>query len=153
MKARTPSLSRRLLVSVTTSACLLLHFVQAQAQDYTAQVKKQVALVKAAGEQGGWQVTHSTKYHEMPKGRSNSFSLNLEKGWAYKIIAVCDNDCSDLDLVLYDENNNEISKDLGNDSLPMVEVTPRWTGRFSLRVTMYSCSNSPCFYGITVLGK
>lgn len=122
-------------------------------QDYTAQVKKQLSLVKAAGQSGGWQETHEDKFDNLSQGGANAFTVTLKKGMTYKIIGVCDNDCSDLDMTLYDENNNEISKDQKSDSMPMVEASPKWTGKFYLRTRMYACSNSPCFYGITILGR
>lgn len=122
-------------------------------ESYRDQVKAQLALIKLAGSQSGWEETHNDKFDKLDDGESDSFSFRLQKGRSYKIISVCDNDCSDLDLILYDENDQEISKDNGDDSMPMVEVRPKWTGRFSLKVRMYSCKNNPCYYAICILGK
>lgn len=58
-----------------------------------------------------------------------------------------------MSIILLDENDREISRDTTADDLPIVNVTPMWTGRFKLKVRMYSCRPSPCAYGVSVLGK
>lgn len=67
-------------------------------------------------------------------------------------MGVCDADCGDLDLALYDENGNLVSEDETTDDVPAVTVEPRWTGPFTLRVDMYQCTEEPCVYGFTVVG-
>jgi hypothetical protein len=121
--------------------------------EYTDQVRVQLALIKLVGVADGWEETHNDKFDKLNNGQSDSFSFTLRKGTSYKVVSVCDNDCSDLDLTLYDENNNEISKDTSTDSMPIVEVSPKRTGKFSLEVKMYSCNSNPCYYGISILGK
>lgn len=131
----------------------LLITTSALSGEYTDQVKVQLALIKLAGAADGWEESHNDKFDKLDDGESDSFSFTLHKGTSYKVISVCDNDCSDLDLTLYDENDNEISKDASTDSMPIVEASPKWTGKFSLKVKMYSCNSNPCYYGISILGK
>lgn len=133
------------------SASLLLT-ATAQGGEYTDQVKAQLALVRMAGQNEGWQETHDNKFDSMDSGDSKTYNITLRSGRSYKVVGVCDNDCSDLDLAIY-YNGNLIKKDQQTDSVPIVEVTPIWTGQFELKVTMYACSNDPCFYGVSVLGK
>ncbi len=121
--------------------------------EYTDQVKVQLGLIKLVGLAEGWEETHNDKFDRLDEGDSDLFSFTLRKGKSYKIITACDNDCSDIDLILYDENDNEISRDTSTDSLPIVDVRPKWTGKFKLKVRMYSCSNNPCYYGIAILGR
>jgi hypothetical protein len=132
---------------------LLFSSISWGGESYRDQVKAQLALIKLAGNSEGWEETHNDKFDKLDNGESDSFSFNLQRGKSYKIISVCDNDCSDLDLILYDENNNEINRDNSDDSTPMVEVRPKWTGQFSLKVSMYSCESNPCYYAICILGK
>jgi hypothetical protein len=87
------------------------------------------------------------------QGASDDYTFQLAEGKDYLIVSVCDQDCSDLDLTLFDENNNEIATDTSTDDAPVVEVSPRWSGKFRLNVTMYACGNAPCYYGISVMGK
>jgi hypothetical protein len=78
------------------------------------------------------------------------WTIYLVKGVPYSIRGFCDNDCKDLDLILYDENNNKISEDTSTDDIPIVTVTPTWTGRFMLRVIMDDCRVNPCNYGVRI---
>jgi hypothetical protein len=117
------------------------------------QVKEKIAVIKFLGTQNGWRVTHNDYYDQMNQGGEDSYDFNLEKGMKYTITAVGDKDSNDIDLVLYDENGHEVSRDYKNDGVPVVEVTPRWSGSFSLKVKMYSCLNNPCYFGICIVGK
>jgi hypothetical protein len=41
---------------------------------------------------------------------------------------------TDLDCWLYDENGNMVSSDTDHSDVCVLEITPHWTGEFSLRV-------------------
>ncbi|MDW8217958.1 MAG: hypothetical protein RML57_10230 [Acidobacteriota bacterium] len=73
-------------------------------------------------------------------------NATLRAGGIYYILAVADDDCGDLDLELYDENDNLIDTDLAHDSAPVVSVTPIRTATFRYRVSMIHCAHNPCFY-------
>ena len=120
---------------------------------YTDQAKAQLRMAKLAVATEGYEETHEDKFGSLDDDDSDSFSFNLSRGKSYLIVSFCDEDCSDLDLILYDKYDNELSKDTQTDSAPMVSVTPRYTGSYTLKVTMYSCDSDPCFYGISILGK
>lgn len=120
---------------------------------FTDQVKRQLEAIKQISANDGWEETHNDKLDKLNNGGNDSFSFTLRKGTKYKIVSVCDNHCKDIDLILYDENNNEVSRDTSTDSLPIIDVNPRWSGKFSLKVKMASCTNNPCYYGISILGK
>ena len=79
-----------------------------------------------------------------------SFSIRLRTGREYALVGACDNDCSDVDFWLYDDNDNLVDSDTSTDDIPIVRVTPRWSGSFEIRVRMYACSVEPCAYGIGV---
>ena len=68
-------------------------------------------------------------------------------------MGVCDEDCQDLDLELYDGYGNLISQDDSVDDAPVVEVSVVQGGAFTLRVMMYECTEDPCYYGFGVFGN
>jgi hypothetical protein len=83
--------------------------------------------------------------------RDNTYTdvnYTLRQGVPYALVGICDDDCSDLDFKLYDANYNLIDSDTQPDATPVIEVTPRWTGLFHVRVIMSRCSTSPCWYGL-----
>ena len=84
------------------------------------------------------------------KGETYTYSTTLYEGNDYYIFAAGDYNVDDLDITLYDENWNEIDKDTQTDALPIVEVTPKWSGKFYVEVKMYAgrgYSNFAICYG------
>ena len=76
----------------------------------------------------------------------STWTLPLRAGQQYKIFGVCDQDCEDLDLYLYDQLGNLVVKDTSPNSTPALTITPRYTENYKLEVSMYSCSYEPCDY-------
>ncbi|RMG22671.1 MAG: hypothetical protein D6730_15995 [Bacteroidetes bacterium] len=116
-------------------------------------VEKQVMQIGLLLALDGYELTHEIEYDNLNEGRYDNYYFSLRQGWSYKIYAVCDGDCGDIDICLFDENGNEIDCDETSDDTPIVSVTPRWSGRFRLWVKMYDCDISPCRFGMAVFGK
>jgi hypothetical protein len=125
----------------------------AQANEYEAVVRAQLEAIKSVGAGEGYSQAFDDHFDLLGNQASDDYTFELKSGREYFIAAVCDQDCSDLDLKLYDENDNVIAEDALVDDAPIVRVTPRWSGQFRLNVGMYDCGNAPCFYGISVMGR
>jgi len=123
------------------------------ANDYESVVRAQLGAIKGVAEAEGFSRAFDDHYDLLGSGASDDYTFELKAGREYFIAAVCDQDCSDLDLKLFDENDNVIEEDDQQDDAPIVRVAPLWSGRFRLNVTMYECSSAPCYYGISVLGR
>jgi hypothetical protein len=136
------------LVVCFFSALSLVH-----ANELADDVRLQLQIYKLAGLADGWIETHNEQFGILNHQKVNSYNFNLKANTSYKVIAVCDKNCKDLDLVLFDENNKEVSRDSSKDNMPIVEVIPKWTGKYNLKVVMYQCNTNPCFYGVTVLAR
>jgi hypothetical protein len=85
------------------------------------------------------------------EGASQDYNVTLISGVPYKIAGVCDNDCPDLDIKLFDPRGNEVASDSLTDSLPIVDHRPNQTGQYRVRVVMYDCNIAPCSAGLTVM--
>jgi hypothetical protein len=120
---------------------------------YENQVRFQLDVIKALTEEKGFEKTHNYKIDKLKNSGTDNFYLTLRKGWEYLLVSACDKDCTDIDIRIFDENDNLIVEDLKRDDLAAVKVTPKWTGEFRIQVTMYRCYDSPCYYGIGVFGK
>jgi hypothetical protein len=61
------------------------------------------------------------------------YTIKFNGGESARITVAGDGD-TDLDLYVYDENGNLITKDDDNTDYCVVSWTPRWTGPFTVRV-------------------
>lgn len=116
-------------------------------------VEKQVLIIGLLLADRGYELTHNLEFANLRNGAYDDYYFTLERWNDYQIFSVCDGDCGDIDLRIYDENNNLVASDTKVDDNPMVAVSPKWTGSFRLRVTMYNCRYSPCKFAIAVFGK
>lgn len=80
-----------------------------------------------------------------------TFYLSSSKRYSFK--GFCDTDCNDLDLYIYDSNNNEVSSDTEDDDFPIVYFSPSKSGRYKVEISMYSCAVEPCSYGLAIFEK
>ncbi len=73
------------------------------------------------------------------------WQLTLKRGETYRILAACDNECSDLDLELLDSAGKIIERDTLPDSAPVINIRPAADGVFTARVVMKTCTLAPCY--------
>ncbi|MBE9014220.1 DUF4148 domain-containing protein [Pseudanabaenaceae cyanobacterium LEGE 13415] len=125
----------------------------AQADPWAAQVRRELNKYARAAGLTGYSETHDPFIGRLGRGGETDITLQLDRGVRYAIFGVCDNDCRDIDLALYDDNGRLIASDTKNDDIPIVFVTPAWNARFTIRVNMVSCSNAPCRYGVGAYGQ
>ncbi len=84
------------------------------------------------------------------QGSNTSHYVQLNGGSNYMIIGVCDRDCTDVDLRLYDPSGNNIATDVATDDHPTLRFLAPVTGNYRLQVEMAQCAHNPCFYGYQV---
>ncbi len=88
----------------------------------------------------------------MANGVSDSWTLTLPGGSAYKIVGVCDNDCEDLDIRVT-IGDDLVAEDVLDDDVPIVNFTAKGEQRYNVKVTMATCKADPCFWGIGIFYK
>lgn len=155
-----------LMISVLSSSLLLftdaaradrssneVYMQLAQTNRWTNQVRGELLRVASAPSFRGYEMSHNPFIGDLGRGGVEDITLNVKSGVSYAIIGVCDSDCRDIDLKLYDDNGNLIISDTDRDDTPIVRFTPRWNARFTIRAIMASCSNAPCRFGIGFFGK
>ena len=82
-----------------------------------------------AGAQGGPQST----IERVKANSTDRYEIVFVGGQQAEVIIDGDND-TDLDLYIYDENGNLIEKDDDNLDLCICTWTPKWTGKFIIKV-------------------
>jgi len=85
--------------------------------------------------------------------QTGGLRVNLKAGESYLAIGLCDENCTDLDLAIYDVHGVEIASDTLEDAIPIIEFAPKKTGDFMLRTRLIRCDFEPCVYVTGTFGK
>jgi hypothetical protein len=101
---------------------------------------------------GDWEMTREHT-GSLDDDESFSFSIWLRAGATYVIRATCDEDCSDVDLVLTNSNDRIVAFDRDTDDTPLVRVRPAYSGIHTIRVEMASCRLDPCGYAVGIFRR
>ncbi|MDX2276422.1 MAG: toll/interleukin-1 receptor domain-containing protein [Hyphomonadaceae bacterium] len=125
----------------------------ATAADYQQQVMARLAQADQILAQQGFVRTGDPVTGQLEQGQGWNWPITLNVGHEFRVVGVCDNDCVDLDLALYDGYGNEISRDPAADATPMVGVIPTTSGQFTVQAHMFQCTQSPCFYALGLYAK
>ncbi len=143
----------RVAVAAAVALAVLAPSARAQENQWRSQVESYLKQKSKRLSDMGYAQTHETQIGSLADDDNESFNLTLHSGTKYALVGVCDNDCTDLDLVLYDADGNQVDSDVQVDDVPIVQVTPSETMRYRVKVMMATCKTNPCWYGIGVYGK
>jgi hypothetical protein len=88
----------------------------------------------------------------LAQGQFMSYDGTFNRGSAYVIFACGDSRALDLDITVYNEDGELVARDQQTDNRPLVVVTPRWTGPFRARVSMYAARGA-AHYTMVVLAR
>jgi hypothetical protein len=80
------------------------------------------------------------------RGQSAVIATTLSAGNSYTLVAAGCEDAYDVDLAVYDENGNRIGTDSDTSDVAVVSVTPRWSGTYYLKVTMFNSTSNGAHY-------
>ena len=86
-------------------------------------------------------------------GSSDENSVTLEAGVEYAFLAVCDEDCTDIDLRLDSPSDSTLGEDVQIDATPIIQITAPVTGTYTLDMIMYSCQAESCQWAGRVYRK
>lgn len=85
--------------------------------------------------------------------QSHNFTVPMTQGTPYLIFAVCDGDCTVVDLSLLDSTGKVIKSDTDSGDFPVLDFTPSAAGTFTVKMTMTNCKLAPCYAGARVYQK
>ncbi|MBI1186725.1 MAG: hypothetical protein GC206_05240 [Alphaproteobacteria bacterium] len=79
------------------------------------------------------------------------FPIELDALRLYRFVAVCDADCTDVDIEVLDGVTGEVlASDLLPDDYPIAALRPPASGRYFVRVILKTCTQAPCWVGARV---
>ncbi len=82
-----------------------------------------------------------------------SIPITLEAGREYRMVAVCDQDCFDLDLALLDPEGETLTSDVLDDAIPILAHIADSTAEHSVEVRMIACGLEPCAFRLASFAK
>jgi hypothetical protein len=104
-------------------------------------------------EMAAWRRLESPTHHpwlsKTAHGTTARTTLTLTGGTRYTLVAVCDQDCADLDLRVLD-GGYLLGEDTSTGENAAVELTPARDVRLTVEVVMAQCAQSPCHYAVGV---
>ena len=82
-----------------------------------------------------------------------TFRVRLQRGVEYRFAARCDNDCSDVDLALFDASGRELISNRDGDDRPAFTFRAPYSGEFVVQVELFQCRTHRCEVGAVVLAR
>ncbi|MEZ5961641.1 MAG: toll/interleukin-1 receptor domain-containing protein [Hyphomonadaceae bacterium] len=122
-------------------------------QNPTQTNANQIQQITAALAQQGFQMAGQPVTANMPQGQYSNVPVQMNVGYEYRVVGVCDADCGNLDIIIYDGYNNAIGHDTLADSQPVVGILPTSSGMFTAQVQMISCTVAPCYFTVAAYAR
>lgn len=127
---------------------------EAQAQNsFQQQVRNQLNRAAQSLVQRGYHADREPITGSLNDDARENYMIQLQGGVAYALVGVCDNDCTDVDLRIWDGNGNKLDEDILTDDTPVLEFTATTTGQYRVSVEMPTCNTNPCYWGFMVFRR
>lgn len=108
------------------------------------------AAVLFAGQ--GFQAVGFRHSGALSEGASERVTLHVASG-EYILAGTCDEDCTDLDLRVYNAQGALLDSDTEPDDVPMLAWNLSQGATLSVEVSMFACSIAPCRYGLLLVRR
>lgn len=142
-------MKNRPVISLTLAAGLVVAGL-AVAQDFEEQVAGQIAAIHD-DIASDFEYASDMVIGEIEAGGSDGFPMTVNSDAEYIIVAVCDADCGDVDLVVYDAEEDQAAADVEYDDYPVIEF--QGEGEYWVEVVMTDCAAETCLYAIQVFER
>ncbi len=146
-------MTMRIVLGIAAAFAVAAPAVQAQEMNHEELIQEQLKVAERLVAAEGYQPRQEHVVGSVELGETVTQSIRLGNGGNYMVIAVCDADCSDVDLAVYDSERKLVGSDNDESDVAIAQVATAAAGGFTAEVTMYSCAVSPCFYGLGVFEK
>ena len=141
------------MIGCKANPCFYGFGVFSKLNPYLAQIVKQLQVQEKTVQDRGYRKTHPYLFNHIESGKTVQRTIELESYTSYIFFGVCDEDCTDLDIYIYDSNRNLILSDTKADDLPVIRFKPPRSGTYIVEMKMHSCKKNPCNFGVGVFGK
>jgi hypothetical protein len=122
----------------TTESNAWVEQVQAQLVEFATQLPADFVALDDA------------QYFELETRVTDTHEIRVRPGEFYVILGACDNDCTDIDLAIFNPKGESIATDYEPDDFPVLSFDTPKGGRWSLEVSIPACKAESCVYGFQV---
>ncbi|HEY7770282.1 hypothetical protein, partial [Longimicrobium sp.] len=111
----------------------------ARAQQGQALVRVLLDSATTLVENQDYEEARAPVFGRLEEDQDEEFQLRVRAGHTYVFVGVCDENCSDLDIVVTDEDGDELESDVELDDTPMVVLEAEETTTITVTVSMATC--------------
>jgi len=86
----------------------------------------------------------------MNQGGRYQLNASVQRGDDIVITGACDEDCTDVDLIIYDDRGRELDRDTLVDDQPVLNFRAPYSGDYTIEAVMYECHVNPCYFGVAL---
>ena len=124
-----------------------------QLDQYEQQVENQLELVIKTARTEGYQLSLPRNVGKLTRRTEAFKTVLLYPNREYNFVAVCDQNCSEVNLIVKDTNGKKITFDSTNGAVALVDFKPPSEDRYQITVRMEKCSTQYCNYGLGIFAK
>ncbi|KQW82526.1 hypothetical protein [Brevundimonas sp. Root1279] len=107
---------------------------------------ERMAHFDRAAESAGFGFAAGPFNGSLDNDETTRFGFPIVPGADFSVVAVCDGDCSDLDLRAYDASGRLVVENVQIDALPEVVISTTENEIAFIEVVMANCSQAPCYW-------
>lgn len=119
----------------------------AQSSEWVEQVAAQLEAVRADIAED-FEASSDVLVGELEASSEKDLTISVRSDVEYVVIGMCDADCADLDLTIYDGEDEEVAADIEVDDYPVLRFTPTDDGVWTIQVSMVDCDADTCVFGV-----
>ncbi|HAG80346.1 MAG TPA: hypothetical protein DCL61_04035 [Cyanobacteria bacterium UBA12227] len=116
-------------------------------------VNYQLEVVIDSQNQQGYQLMFPRTVARLARGAQAPKTVLLSPSREYSFVAVCDESCNDVDLIVKDTRGKIVASDVSDYAIAVVPFVPPSEDRYEINVKMTKCSVRNCNFGLGVFVK
>lgn len=110
------------------------------------------AEVAAKAEVAGATATDIETFEDLlASDTGHSYDFQTEAETSYFLVAACDADCGDIDLILKDGDDTVIAADETATDVPILIFDSEVASTMMVTANLYDCAVETCYYGVRLI--
>jgi hypothetical protein len=124
-----------------------------QAAVYRNTLDRQMATATEHYQGQGFSLAGGPYYGSTAVGERQRFAFPVQVGFEYVFYGVCDQDCTDVDMRLFNAAEANLGQDVLTDDRPAIPFAATASGIVFIETAMATCSTATCFTSVQVYMK